>query len=150
MRAVVFVFVDLSWSHGLCAKKPRRGTAIEKKMTGGRRRRERGAGREGGRDACGGRGASIVVVRHLKFRGRCEFLSSTHTKQKRNSMGGLLNEDVERAGSVGCWCGSSLLAEAVPRSNSRLDSVRSEHDHRLRHSVSDFRCGGTYNRAGAP
>ena len=49
MRAVVFVFVDLSWSHGLCAKKSRRGTAIEKKMTGGRRRRERGAG---GRARC--------------------------------------------------------------------------------------------------
>ena len=49
MRAVVFVFVDLSWSHGLCAKKSRRGTAIEKKMTGGRRRRKRGAG---GRARC--------------------------------------------------------------------------------------------------
>ena len=49
MRAVVFVFVDLSWRHGLCAKKSRRGTAIEKKMTGGRRRRERGAG---GRARC--------------------------------------------------------------------------------------------------
>ena len=31
MRAVVFVFVDLSWRRGLCAKKPRRGTAIGKK-----------------------------------------------------------------------------------------------------------------------
>ena len=31
MRAVVFVFVDLSWRRGLCAKKSRRGTAIEKK-----------------------------------------------------------------------------------------------------------------------
>ena len=30
MRAVVFAFVDLSWRHGLCAKKSRRGTAIEK------------------------------------------------------------------------------------------------------------------------
>ena len=49
MRAVVFVFVDLSWRRGLCAKKSRRGTAIEKKMTGGRRRRERGAG---GRARC--------------------------------------------------------------------------------------------------
>ena len=28
----------------------------------------------------------------------------------------------EIAGSVGCRCGSSLLAEAVPRSNSRMDS----------------------------
>ena len=34
MRAVVFVFVDLSWRRGLCAKKPRRGTAIDQKMTG--------------------------------------------------------------------------------------------------------------------
>ena len=49
MRAVMFVFVDLSWRHGLCAKKSRRGTAIEKKMTGGRRRRDRGAG---GRARC--------------------------------------------------------------------------------------------------
>ena len=38
MRVVVFVFVDLSWRRWLCAKKPRRGTAIvKKKMTGGRR-----------------------------------------------------------------------------------------------------------------
>ena len=51
MRAVVFVFVDLSWRRGLCAKKSRRGTAIDKKMTGGRRRRERGAG---GRERCMG------------------------------------------------------------------------------------------------
>ena len=28
----------------------------------------------------------------------------------------------ELAGSVGCRCGSSLLAEAVPRLNSRMDS----------------------------
>ena len=48
MRAFVFVFVDLSWRRGLCAKKPRRGTAIDKNMTGGRRRREeRGAGGQG-------------------------------------------------------------------------------------------------------
>ena len=45
MRAVVFVFVHLSWRRGLCAKKSRRGTAIDQtKMAGGRRRRERGAG----------------------------------------------------------------------------------------------------------
>ena len=32
MRVVVFDFVDyLSWRRGLCAEKPRRGTAIEKK-----------------------------------------------------------------------------------------------------------------------
>ena len=49
MRAVVFVFVDLSWRHGSAQKKSRRGSAIEKKMTGGRRRRERGAG---GRARC--------------------------------------------------------------------------------------------------
>ena len=65
-RAVVFVFVDLSWRRGLCAKKSRRGTAIDKKKrqavdAGG------GAAQEGGRDACGGRGASIVIVRHLKM-----------------------------------------------------------------------------------
>ena len=44
MRVVVFVFVDLSWRRWLSAKKSRRGTAIVKKMTGGRRGRERGAG----------------------------------------------------------------------------------------------------------
>ena len=51
MRVVaVFVFVDLSWHRWLCAKKSRRGTAIDKKMTGGRRGRERGAhGGAGGR-----------------------------------------------------------------------------------------------------
>ena len=47
----MFVFVDLSWRRGLCAKKSRRGTAIDKKRTGGRRRRERGAG---GRERCSG------------------------------------------------------------------------------------------------
>ena len=48
----MFVFVDLSWRHRLCAKKSRRGTAIDyKKKTGGRRRRERGAG---GRARCVG------------------------------------------------------------------------------------------------
>ena len=49
MRAVVFVFVVLSWRRRLCAKKSRRGTTIENKMIGGRRRRERGAG---GRARC--------------------------------------------------------------------------------------------------
>ena len=51
MRAVVFVFVDLSWRSELCAKKSRREIAIEEKMTGGRRRWERGAG---GRTRCVG------------------------------------------------------------------------------------------------
>ena len=60
----MFVFVDLSSRRGPCAKKSRRGTAIEKKGqavdAGG------SAAQEGGSDACGGRGASIVIVRHLK------------------------------------------------------------------------------------
>ena len=65
MRVVVFVFVDLSWRRWLCAKKPRRGTAIVQKKiqavdAGG------SAAREGGRNACGGRGAHFWVVRHLK------------------------------------------------------------------------------------
>ena len=64
MRVIVLVFVDLSWRRWLCAKKSRRGTAIVKKRqavdAGGR------AAREGGRDACGGRGAHFWVVRHLK------------------------------------------------------------------------------------
>ena len=39
----MFVFAELSWRRWLCVKKPRRGTAVDKKMTGGRRGRERGA-----------------------------------------------------------------------------------------------------------
>ena len=31
-----------------------------------------------------------------------------------------------------------------------LTSIRSEHGHRLQQCVSDFRCNGTHNRAGAP
>ena len=49
MRVVVFAFAELSRRCGLCVKKSRRGTAIDKKMTGGRRGRERGAG---GRARC--------------------------------------------------------------------------------------------------
>ena len=45
MGAVSRVFADLSWRRGLCAKKPRDGIADGEKMTGGRLRRERGAGR---------------------------------------------------------------------------------------------------------
>ena len=62
----MFVFVDLSWRRGLCAKKSRRGTAIDKKND--RRPTQEGArrGRADGRDAWGGRGVSIVIVRHLK------------------------------------------------------------------------------------
>ena len=52
MRAVVFVFVDLSWCHGLCAKKSRRGTAIEKKN--GRRSTQEGVRR--------GRASAMRVV----------------------------------------------------------------------------------------
>ena len=47
MRVVVFVFVKLSRRCGLYVKKSRRGTAIDNPMTGGRRGRERGAGRAG-------------------------------------------------------------------------------------------------------
>ena len=68
MAVVVLVFAELRWRRWLCAKKPRRGTAMDKKngrlptREGARRRR-----REGGRDACaGGRGAHFGVVRHLK------------------------------------------------------------------------------------
>ena len=52
MGAVSRVFADLSWRRGLCAKKPRDGIADGEKMTGGRLRRERGAGR---RPVCVGR-----------------------------------------------------------------------------------------------
>ena len=44
MGAVSRVFADLSWRRGLCAKKPRVGIANGGKVTGGRRRRKRGAG----------------------------------------------------------------------------------------------------------
>ena len=64
MAVVVLVFAELRWRRWLCAKKSRRGTAIDKKWqaadAGG------SAAREGGRDACGGRGAHFWVVRHLK------------------------------------------------------------------------------------
>ena len=45
---VVLVFAELRWRRWLCAKKPRRGTIIDKKMAGFRRGRERGAGRRAG------------------------------------------------------------------------------------------------------
>ena len=40
--------------------------------------------------------------------------------------------------------------EAIQNHVFSLTSIRSEHGHRMQHSVSDFRCGGTNNRAGAP
>ena len=49
MAIVVLVFAELRWRRWLCAKKSRRGTAMDKKMTGCRRGRERGAG---GRAQC--------------------------------------------------------------------------------------------------
>ena len=46
MGSVSGVFADLSWRRGLCAKKPRSGIANGGgAVTGGRCRRERGAGR---------------------------------------------------------------------------------------------------------
>ena len=67
MRVVVFVFVDLSWRRWLCAKKLRRGTAIDKKN-------DRRPTREGARRGMAGvmRAVAAVrtfgywVVRHLK------------------------------------------------------------------------------------
>ena len=57
----MFVFVDLSWRRGLCAKKSRHGTAIDLKKwqtvdAGG------SAAREGTRHACGGRGAHFWLL----------------------------------------------------------------------------------------
>ena len=65
MAVVVLVFAELRWRRWLCAKKPRRGTAIDIKK---RQASDAGgsAAREGGCDACGGRGAHFWVVRHLK------------------------------------------------------------------------------------
>ena len=66
MAVVVLVFAELRWRLGrLCAEKARSGTAIDKKMTGGRRGGG-GLAREGERDACGGGGAHFGVVRHIK------------------------------------------------------------------------------------
>ena len=66
MRVVVFVFAELSWRRGLCVKKSRRGTAIDKKKEGQAADAGGSAAREGGCGACGGRGAHFWVVRHLK------------------------------------------------------------------------------------
>ena len=58
------VFVEVVWRRGLGAQKPRSGPESQNK---GREVDAGGnAAREGGRDACAGRGARSVVVRHLK------------------------------------------------------------------------------------
>jgi hypothetical protein len=58
------VFVEVGWRRGLGTQKPRSGPESQKKGrevdVGGN------AARDGGRDACAGRGARSVVVRHLK------------------------------------------------------------------------------------
>ena len=58
MRAVVFVFVDLSWRRGLCAKKSRRGTAIDKKN-------DRRSTQEGARRGRTGAMRVVAAVRAL-------------------------------------------------------------------------------------
>ena len=91
MRAVVFVFVDLSSRRGLCAKKSRRGTAIEKKLTGGRRRRERGA--EGRArcvwwprcEHCVTRATAARPIRRSRDDGSCRRIQPT--KQQRRGRG---------------------------------------------------------------
>ena len=57
-------FVEVVWRRGLGAQKPRSGPESQNK---GREVDAGGnAAREGERDACAGRGARSVVVRHLK------------------------------------------------------------------------------------
>ena len=56
MRVVVFVFVDLSWRRWLCAKKLRRGTAIDKKN-------DRRSTREGARRGRAGVMRAVAAVR---------------------------------------------------------------------------------------
>ena len=58
MRAVVFVFIDLSWCRGLCAKKSRRGTAIDKKN-------DRRSTKEGARRGRAGATCGVAAVRAL-------------------------------------------------------------------------------------
>ena len=61
MRVVVFVFVDLSWGRWLCAKKSRRGTAMDKKN-------DRQSTREGARR---GRAGAMRVVAAGRTFGLC-------------------------------------------------------------------------------
>ena len=63
MRVVVFVFVDLSWRCWLCAKKLRRGTAIDNKNE---RRPTREGARRGGRA-----GVMRAVVAAVRTFGLC-------------------------------------------------------------------------------
>ena len=54
----MFVFVDLSWRRGLCAKKSRRGTAIDKKN-------DRRSTQEGARRGRAGAMRGVAAVRAL-------------------------------------------------------------------------------------
>ena len=58
MRAVVFVFVDLSWRYGSAQKKSRRGSAIEKKN-------DRRPTQEGARRGTAGAMRVVAAVRSL-------------------------------------------------------------------------------------
>ena len=65
--------------------------------------------------------------------------------------------DAQAGGTLGADRGNTprsdpgpIEVEAIQNHVFSLTSIRSEHGHRLQHSVSDFRCGGTHNRAGAP
>ena len=66
MAVAVLVFAELRWRRWLCAKKPRRGTAMdkkEKKKAGCRRGRERGGAR--------GRAGAMRVVAAERTFGLC-------------------------------------------------------------------------------
>ena len=64
MGAVSRVFVEVGWRRGLGAGS--RELEAERQNKGREVDAGGNAAREGGRDACAGRGARSVVVRHLK------------------------------------------------------------------------------------
>ena len=67
MAVVVLVFAELRWRRWLCAKKSRRGTAMDKKRAGCRRGRERGAG---GRARCVWWPRSALLVEEIQRKSR--------------------------------------------------------------------------------
>ena len=102
MGAVSHVFADLSWRRGLCAKKPRVGIANGGKVTGGRRRRKRGAG---------GRARCMRWSRRALF--GCAALKSAHPSS-RQTVSAEVAEERARSGLVWVFLDRSAVILAVP------------------------------------